>query len=85
MDNFYFGQMGGWGMGGYLGMFVFWIIGILFLVWLIKELFSGKENGTINSIENATEKSPMDILKERYAKGEITKKEYEEKKKEFLV
>ncbi len=82
MDNFYFGHMG-WGIGGYVGMFVFWIIGILLLIWLIKELFSGKESKT-NSIENSAEKSPMDILKERYAKGEIAKKEYEEKKKEFL-
>jgi len=80
MDNFYFGQMGGWGMGGYLGMFVFWIIGILLLVWLIKELFSGKESRTINSTEKTAEKSPINILKERYAKGEITKKEFDAKK-----
>ena len=80
MDNFYFGQMGGWGMGGYLGMFVFWTIGILLLIWLIKELFSSKENRTNNLTEKTTEKSPMDILKERYAKGEITKKEFDIKK-----
>lgn len=76
MDNFYFGQMGGWGMGGYLGIFVFWIVGILFLVWLIKELFSCKTSKTVDSVE----KSPMNILKERYAKGEITKKEFDAKK-----
>ena len=68
-------------MGGYLGMFVFWVVGILLLVWLIKELFSCKGGKTtINSAEKSFEKSSMDILKERYAKGEITKKEFDAKK-----
>jgi putative membrane protein len=65
---------GGMGMG--FGMIWFWIIGIAFLVlviWLI--IRSLNQNVTGNQ-----SRSPIDILKERYARGEIDKNEFEEKK-----
>ena len=72
-------MMGGWGSFGILGWFsllIFWVLLILGVIALIRYLGnSGKRSGE--------GKSPLDILKERYARGEISKKEFEEMKKEL--
>lgn len=69
--------------GGYGGGFgivdaffsIFWlVVGIVALVYLIRYLRHSKHF-------RSSEKSALDILKERYAKGEIDKAEFEEKKK----
>ncbi len=65
---------GGMSMG--LGMILLWIIGIFVLVavvWLVSRS-AGQNNSYYQS------KSALDILKERYARGEIDKEEFEEKK-----
>lgn len=58
-------------------MFIFWIGFIFFIVWLVKQ----STNYINNSESDVKTNSATDILKERYAKGEIDKKEYEERKK----
>jgi putative membrane protein len=76
------GMMGGWGMGwiGMIFMLVFWvlvIVGLVFLIkWLIQTTSSGKTDGL---------KGPkaIDILKERYARGEISKEEFENMKQDL--
>ncbi len=65
-----------WGMTwpAFTGVLILLIIAWLFISRSIK--YSRKNP--------SGEKTPVQILKERYSKGEITKEEYDEKKKELL-
>ena len=58
-------------------MLLFWAAVIIFVVWLVREV-SGRNNEKPNS------NSALEILKERYAKGEINKEEFEAKKKDII-
>ena len=62
------------GMGGW--MFLWWIFIIIVIIGAVAFFF---RQGYPNR-----EKSALDILKERYAREEITKNEFEEKKREIL-
>jgi putative membrane protein len=70
-----------WGYGGWLmGIIniIFWVAVIIGIFYLIKFLSSSSKQG---GQETKRADSAMDILRERYAKGEINKEEFEEKKK----
>ncbi len=67
------GNMMGW-FGGGIMVIVFWAAVIYFVVWLVR-------NNKTNETDSG--KKALDILKERYAKGEIDKKEFEDKKKDL--
>ena len=69
------GNMMGW-FGGGIMMLVFWVLLIVFIVWMVREV-SGK------NLHSQSGSNALEILKERYAKGEIDKKEFEEKKKDL--
>jgi putative membrane protein len=75
-DMMHWGNFSGMGYGGFgLGwifMVLFWAMVILGIVYLIKQLRGGTK-------VNGAEESAQDILKKRYAAGEITKDEYKEK------
>ena len=73
-------MMGGFGGHGW-GMGFGWIIGLLLLaaiIWIIVKSVNQNSNA-----HNSVSKSAIDILKERYARGEIGKEEFEEKKKDI--
>lgn len=69
-------------------MWMFPLIGIIIILFIIFILFGKnrfetpyqKENDTID--ENT--QHPLDILKRRYAKGEITKDEFKDIKKDII-
>jgi len=71
------------GMGSYMGigwvgMLVFWAIILAAIVLVVKALTDQ------NKSQGGGRRSALGVLQERYAKGEIDKKEFEEKKKDIL-
>ncbi|HZX44688.1 MAG TPA: SHOCT domain-containing protein [Candidatus Nanoarchaeia archaeon] len=77
--------LGGLGMGGMMGFggmvgfgmgfgFIFMLLFLGLIIWLIV---------TLANTPPLNEQDSLAILKRRYASGEITKKEYEEMKKEI--
>jgi putative membrane protein len=67
------GMMDGYGMGyGIIGILwlIFWILIIVGLVLLIKYLWEGGRS-------RKEQESGLEILKKRYARGEISKEEFE--------
>lgn len=71
-----FGGMGGMGPMGGLIMLLFWVLIIGGIVWLIVAL-------TRNRGVERSSSSALDLLKERYARGEINQEEYEQKKRDL--
>lgn len=76
-------MMGGFGFGagmfgiGALIMIAFWVLVIGGCIWLVVTLARGASTGAAS----ATGQTPLDILKARYAKGEVTKEQFEEMKR----
>jgi putative membrane protein len=77
------GMMSGWGMGWFGGIFmiIFWIlilVGLIFVIrWLIQTTGRGRESGQSGT-------RAIDILKERYARGEIDKAQFEDMKRDLV-
>ena len=59
-------------------MGIIWIGAILVIVLLIRRLLASSPGG-----DSKREESALDILKKRYARGEINKEEFEEKRKDL--
>jgi putative membrane protein len=75
---------GGWGPMmhygfGYGGMFM-WIIFLIVIGFLIYFIVQAQKTKGRTPTQS---ESPLDILKRRYAKGEIVKEEYERMKKDI--
>ncbi|MBU2493293.1 MAG: SHOCT domain-containing protein [Bacteroidetes bacterium] len=69
----------GFFMGGMWFGWIFWIVIIGLIAYLIIRLTNQKNNNqSIQSNEN-----PLDILKKRYARGEISKEEFDKIKSDI--
>ena len=68
----------GWGIFGASHMVLWWILIILGIVVLIKWLFGGSSRRDSGTADRA-----LEILKERYARGEIGKDEFEQKRRDL--
>lgn len=70
----------GWGMGfgfGWFFMILFWALLILGIVYIVKLIGGGSKR-------EGKEETALDILKKRYAKGEINREEYEKIKDDLM-
>ncbi len=68
---------------GYIFIFIYWGIGLvisLLVLRFILKMVRGKKD-VMQMMAGGQQKSALDVLKERYAKGEINQQEFEEKRK----
>lgn len=75
------GMAPGWGMGmggGFMWLMpFFWLVLLGILIWFVVSLVRGDVHASGNKSRN---KSPLEILNERYAKGEIDTEEFVERR-----
>lgn len=83
-DNWHMGpgMMGNWGMGWFGGIFMilFWILILVGLVFVIKWLIQSTGGGQSNA---SSANRAIEILKERYARGDIDKTQYESMRRDL--
>jgi putative membrane protein len=76
MDGWYFG---GWMMLVWAFIFIiFWAAVITLIIWAIR-----KFNSRTNEPASSMRQNPLDIARERYAKGEITKEQFDQLKRDL--
>lgn len=73
-SDYGFMGMGGGYMGGIFAI-LFWVVVIAGIIYLIRSLFHDQSK--------KQDKTPKEILEERYAKGEIGEEEFERKKEDL--
>ena len=77
------------GFGSWFGMLFmtfFWVVIIVLAIWLVSKLFSGRL-GPGNAPTQLTQPPPTadEILKQRYVRGEITKEQFEEMRRNLAA
>lgn len=68
-------------MGMHWAMWLFWILLIALVIWGLYRLFTSRRTGPPR--DAALGERPMEVLQRRYAAGEITAEEYEERKRKL--
>jgi len=78
------GMMNGWGYGyGYgVAHMIFWVVILVavvaVIVWLVRSTGTG-----VHQLSPPRRSAGLDVLEERYARGEINRDEYLQKKKDI--
>jgi putative membrane protein len=67
---------GHWGWGWGMGMILFWFLVVVVIIFLVRWIINQRP-------EPPRSDSALDILKKRYAKGEIAREDFERMKKDL--
>ncbi len=81
--------MMGFGFGGFglLLMTVFWVVIIALAVWVLGRIFPkvvGSSSSHSSEGRNDLSQYPQEILKQRYARGEVSKAEFDEMRLDLM-
>ncbi len=80
----HWGMMGGWGYGYGFGLahMIFWVVILIAIIagiiWLVRPLATGGGRGGLSR-----RSAGLDVLEERYARGDINRDEYLQKKRDL--
>lgn len=77
-------MMHGYGMGGGMGFgfgWIFWLVILGVIVWLAVTLVN--RSGGVRPSGHKVHDAPLDVLRRRYARGEISREEFREMKAEL--
>lgn len=77
MDGY--GMAGGFGFGG-IFMILWWVLIIVGIVVLVKWIATSSSGGVGHS---GGDSKALDILKQRYARGEIDEQEFQKRKRDL--
>lgn len=69
------------GMGMMLGMLLFWVLLIALVGWGLYRLLTSGRSRPPRDGSAPPRETPMDTLQRRYAEGEMTTEEYEERRR----
>ncbi len=72
----------GWGGGMWFGS-IFWLAFLGVIIWAVIS-FTNNQRRNNQEQHPANRETPLEILKKRFARGEISEDEFEKMKKELL-
>lgn len=78
MGNYFAGDYGFMGGFGFFGMLLFWGLVIWAIIALVQSV--SRNNGGSSELQSDT---ALEMLRKRYVKGEVTKEQFEQMKKDL--
>lgn len=77
--GFWGGHSGGWFMGPVMMLILIAVV-VVVVIWIVRQA-GGNANRHPSGHNRSSDKTPLEILKERFAKGEIDEEEFEARRK----